>query len=165
MPSTFSGQQPPRFGKMRNIAQLISGALIVSLIVLSVVVYVAIDMVPETNVAIAPNLLYIGGAALSLLCAVAGWMMPHLMMRSLPKSQLALHVSGFAYSRVLFSACFEAAGLFWAVLALILKQPICLAGPAVAAIVMISQFPTQARMEEALEMREDAVDRALGHED
>lgn len=164
MPSTLPGQQAPRFGKMRNIAQIITGALVASLVVMSGVVYVAIDLVPETT-KIAPNLLYVGGALLSLMCAAAGWMMPKLMVDNLPKEHLALRLSGFAYSRVLFAACFEAAGLFWAILALLLKQPICLIGPAAAVGIMLSQFPTQAKMEGVLEMTEEAVDRALGHQE
>ena len=162
--STPTAPISSRFGKVRNMTQIIYTGLLASLVVLGGVAYALSGRLPVSEL-LPPAVLLAGGAVLTLFALAMALVLPKTMVERIPREQVALRVNGFAYSRILIAALLSASGLFWAILSLLLDQPACLIGPALAVLLMVAWFPTQSRMEKEIDMNEEAVDRALGYAD
>lgn len=153
-----------RFGKVRNMAQVVYTGMLGSLVVLSIAAFVLMGKLPLAET-LPSEVLFIAGGVLSVVCAAMAVILPRLMIDRIPKKQVALRLNGYAYSRIVLAALLEAAGLFWAVTGLLTSTPLCLIGPGVAIAMLLTSFPTQGRFEATLELNEVETDRALGYQD
>lgn len=145
------------FARARKTVQLVASAMMGGLVVMSGVVYALLGTVPPVEGA--STALLLTGAALSIGSAALGFIMPSLLVRQAPEQNLPLRMQSLVFGKILFAASFEGAGLYWAVAALVLDQPLCLIGPAAAILVFAAFFPTSARLEAALGLSEAEVDR------
>ncbi|MFH0945924.1 MAG: hypothetical protein V2A76_12055 [Planctomycetota bacterium] len=148
-------------GRMRNLLQVVYCGMLGSLVTLSVVVFFLLDRV-EPLEAMPPWILLVLGAVLSFLTVGVCTMLPRIVLggRGVPPN-MALQLRAVVFSQILFATGIEGAGLFWAILALLLKQPLCLMGPALALAALLLQFPTTGRIEEKLGATEEQIDREL----
>lgn len=144
----------PAFGKVRNRVQVIHVACIGSLIAIGATFWVLHGQVnakdfPESGVLLAI------GAAVSIGALVTAAILPKFSPAGRPDAPLVLRIQGLYVTQVMFAALIESAGLYWAVLVLILGQPAYLVGSMLALVVLGVYFPTQSRIEEQLAMSED----------
>ena len=149
------------FGRMRNLLQVVYSGMLGSLLALSTVAYFLIDRV-EPIEALPPVLMLSLGGLLSLLTVGVCTCLPRMALGGLAlPANIALRLRALVFGQILFATGLEGAGLFWAILALLMKQPLCLFGPALALGVLIHQFPTTARIEEKLGSSERQIDEHL----
>jgi len=149
------------FGKMRTLLQVVYTGMLGSLLALSAVVYYLIDRV-EPIEGLPPSLLLALGGLLSLLTVGICTYLPHLLRPGAGAPvNVALKLRSLVFGQILFATGLEGAGLYWAILALLLKEPLCLFGPALALGLLIQQFPTTRRIEERLGSNERQVDAEL----
>ena len=147
------------FARMRNFVQVLYAGLLGALVALSVVAWVMIDRIERAEELPATALLVAGGV-LSVLVVGACAALPRLLARS-DETNVALRLHAVVYGRILYGAGLEGAGLFWAVLALFLKNPVCFIGPAAALLGLAWGFPTRARLEEEVGMSETRIEQEL----
>ena len=119
------------FGKMRNMVQIVYTGLLGSLVALSTIAYLMMDRI-DTSDSLPSTLLLFTGALVSIVAVAICTALPKFLVHHVTKDDVALRLRGFVHAKILFAAGFEGAGLFWALLALLLKQPLCLAGSAEA---------------------------------
>lgn len=147
------------FGRMRNFVQVIYAGLLAGLIALTTVAWFLIDRV-ERSESLPRTPLLIAGGVLSVLVVVVCALLPRILART-DEPNVAVRLQGVVYSRILFGAGLEGAGLFWATLALVLKNPACFIGPAAAIVGLAWGFPTTHRIEEEVGMTESLIEREL----
>ncbi|MFG0316681.1 MAG: hypothetical protein ACF8XB_05370, partial [Planctomycetota bacterium JB042] len=147
------------FGRMRNFVQVLYAGLLGGLVALSAVAWFLIDRVERSDTLPATPLLIAGGV-LSVLIVAACSVLPRLLARS-DEPNVAVRLQGVVYSRILYGAGLEGAGLFWGTLALVLKEPLCFIGPAAAIVGLAWGFPTTHRIEEEVGMSETRIEREL----
>ena len=148
-------------GRMRNLLQVVYSGMLGSLVTLSVVVFYLFDRVEPLD-AMPPWILLVTGAVLSVLTVGVCTMLPQIVLtgRGAPPN-MAIRLRAVVFAQILFATGVEGAGLFWAILALLLKEPLCLVGPALAVAVLFHQFPTTGRIEEKLGASEVQIDKEL----
>jgi len=139
--------------------QVLYAALLAGLITLTVVAWVLIDRV-ERSEELPATALLVAGAVLSVLVVAVCGALPRLLTRT-DETNVAVRLQAVVYARILYGAGLEGAGLFWAVLALMLKNPTCFIGPAAAVLALFYGFPTRARLEEEVGMSETRIEEEL----
>lgn len=157
---TLGVAKPPAFGRMRNHVQVIHVFCMGTLAAISFVFWTLHGQVKSTDFPVSGALLGIG-ALVSTSAVVIAIYLPKLSPARREDAPLAYRVQGVYLTHVMFAALIEMAGLYWGALIMILGQPLCLIGPAVALVVLAAYFPSQVRIEEELGMDEDAYDAAV----
>ncbi len=152
------------FGKMRNLLQIVYAGMLGSLATLSAIAYMLFEKV-DISTQLPSAVLLAGGALLSVISIGVCAFLPKLVTKQVDRDRIVMRLHGVVYSQILFAAGFEGAGLFWATLAVLMKNPYCLIGPAVAIFVLAIHFPTTTRLEAAMEMNEDQIERELEKRD
>lgn len=104
------------------------------------------------------------GVVLSVVTVIACSLLPRLMRRGNENLAPGWMLMGVVFSRIVFGAGYEAAGAFWATLAVLLEDPIYLLGPAICVVILVAFFPTKLRLEKELGTTEEKMDRLLEEE-
>lgn len=148
------------FGKMRNQVQVVYTFILATLFTLSAVSWYLLGRVDRVE-ALPSTALLVAGAVLTVITAVGAAVFPKMLLGQMRDRDVAMQLRAFITGKLLFAAGIEGAGLYWAVLAPLLDQPVCLAGPAAALLALFMQFPTVSRIETDLEMSENKIEREL----
>jgi len=151
----------PSFGKLRNFLQVVWVGMMAAMVVLSIGVFMLMER--ETQGEQPPSTILIAGGAVLSVCVIGiAAALPVLARTRFQQATIAQKLQGVVFSRVVLGGALEGAGLYWAVVALLLKNPVLLAGPFACLVIMAVLFPTQGRLEVTLEMSEEQIDRELG---
>jgi hypothetical protein len=151
------------FGKMRNFLQIVFVAMMAALVVFTIVAWLLAGKITSEvpSGRLPSNVLIAVGAVLSLAAVATAAALPALARSRFANATVAQKLQGIVFANVLLGASLEAAGIYWALLGMLLANRLLLIGPAACFLITAMYFPTQGRIEASLEMSEEQADRAL----
>ena len=152
-------RRPPSFGRLRNFAQAVHAFLAGGMGVLSLATFLLFGRI-ERPQALPPLVVFLVGALLSVAVVVLALVLPALA-RSERGAPVSVRLLREVYGRIVLAAALEGAGLFWAVAALFMGEAACFLGTALALAALLFSFPTTRRLERAVGLDEEEIDRAL----
>ncbi len=155
-----SGLPVLTFRKVRFTVQIVYAALAASLVAALAIGAAMLGRLEESARLPAPAL-FLAGGCVTLLCVGLGLAAPRLLAARGAEAHPALRLQGAVVGGILFAASCEGAGLFWAVLAPLSGEALCLAGTGVCLLVLLACFPTAARLEGKIGMSEAEIDARL----
>lgn len=148
------------FGRMRNVVQIIHAMLCGGIAVFIGVAWYLMGRL-DTAKSMDSTMLTIVGAVLSVSAVAIALALPMFAGKYLAGRPIESRMRNLVFTSILVAATLEAAALFWTVVALLLQDPRYLVCSGVCLALMIVLFPTQTKLESALGMSEEQIDRAL----
>lgn len=150
--------RPLTFGRMRNMAQIVHVVCTGTLLALSVAGYLMLGRVPPIEY---PPLGLVLGGAFSILTVAIAAALPRFTLDRVPPEHVGTRLQAAVFTALVLSVTLEAAGIYWLALAVILGEPLYLAGPALALLVLIARWPSSAWIQERVGRSESEIDAIL----
>lgn len=154
------GSRPLSFGRMRTLVQVVYAGMMGVLVTVAVVVYLYMGQL-EVSERLPSNALLVAGVVVSVAAIVLCALLRRLVVRRVDPADVPLRLQAMVWSRLMFAAALEGAGIYWAVLAFLLQDRLPLAGAGVAAVLLAANYPTTARIEAEMELSEERLENDL----